>query len=94
MWKIYTSVRRPNLIIPFADVSHRGVSDIVKEAINGKLASACSGKALFLIDFHLEEYDVNLEVKYEGDRFTFWGFVEEVDTLPATFSKGKKKGNK
>ncbi|KAJ9117254.1 hypothetical protein QFC20_000399 [Naganishia adeliensis] len=41
-----------------------------------------------------EEYDVNLEVKYEGDRFTFWGFVEEVDTLPATFSKGKKKGNK
>jgi hypothetical protein len=70
------------------------LSSEVKETINGKLTSVYSGEALFLIVFSLEEYDVNLEVKYEGDRFTIWGFVEEVDTLPATYSKGKKKGNK
>jgi hypothetical protein len=55
--------------------------------------SSCNA-ASFIPNRFVEEYDVNLDVKYEGDRFAFWGFVEEVDTLPATFSKGKKKGNK
>lgn len=92
MWKIYTSVSRPYHVVSSTHVSPAAFE--VKETINGKLTSVYSGEALFLIVFSLEEYDVNLEVKYEGDRFTIWGFVEEVDTLPATYSKGKKKGNK